>query len=170
MVTRGECFWVACNRLIIRFFVFMLFGRGKGGVRRESCMPQVYRPSPICVVHGLMATRLYPLLYRGSPLHKASSVYLPVLIPSPIWRCCCKSTTFAVTKLAVWFCGLRQCFTWRDLIVLRGNLGCIREQEHQTICGLFWQFRKKHYLCNRKSEKAYLVRSSGGGNLETVPL
>ena len=39
MVTRGECFWVACNRLIIRFFVFMLFGRGKGGVRRELCMP-----------------------------------------------------------------------------------------------------------------------------------
>ena len=29
MVTRGECFWVACNRLIISFFVFMLFGRGK---------------------------------------------------------------------------------------------------------------------------------------------
>ena len=39
MVTRGECFWVACNRLIISFFVFMLFGREKGGVRRESCMP-----------------------------------------------------------------------------------------------------------------------------------
>ena len=29
MVTRGEYFWVACNRLIISFFVFMLFGRGK---------------------------------------------------------------------------------------------------------------------------------------------
>ena len=65
MVTRGECFWVACNRLIISFFVFMLFGREKGGVRRESCMPQVYRPSPIRGVHGLMATRLYPLLYKG---------------------------------------------------------------------------------------------------------
>ena len=28
-----------------------------------------------------MATRLYPLLYRGTPLHKASSIYLTVLIP-----------------------------------------------------------------------------------------
>ena len=28
-----------------------------------------------------MATRLYPLLYRGTPLHKASNIYLPVLIP-----------------------------------------------------------------------------------------
>ena len=54
-------------------------------------------------VHGLMATRLYPLLYRGTPLHKASNIYLPVLIPSSIWICLCKSSTFAVTKLACGF-------------------------------------------------------------------
>ena len=40
------------------------------------------------------------------PLHKASSIYLPILVPSSIWICWCKSTTFAVTKLVVWFCGL----------------------------------------------------------------
>ena len=171
MVTRGECFWVACNRLIIRFFLCLCCsGGGKGGVRRELCMPQVYRPSPISWRAWTYGNSSLPIIYRGAPLHKASNIYLPVLIPSSIWRCQGKSTTFAVTKLAVWFCGLRQCFMWRDLVVLRGNLGCIREQEHQTICRLFWQFRKKHYLCNRKSEEACLVRSSRGGNLETVPL
>ena len=170
MVTRGECFWVACNRLIISFLCLCCSG-GKKVVSDGS------RVCHRCIVlllfvecmdlWQLVSTHYY---IRGIPLHKASSIYLPVFIPSSIWRCCCKSSTFAVTKLAVWFCGLRQCFTWRDLVVLRGNLGCIREQEQQTICGLFWQFRKKHYLCNRKSEEACLVRSSRGGNLETVPL
>ena len=40
------------------------------------------------------------------PLHKASSIYLPALILSSIWICWCKSTTFAVTKLA---CGFVVC-------------------------------------------------------------
>ena len=29
MVTRGECFWVACNRLIIRFFCVYVVREGK---------------------------------------------------------------------------------------------------------------------------------------------
>ena len=89
MVTRGECFWVACNRLIIRFFcVYVVRGGGGKVVSDGSCV--CHRCIVLLLfrgVHGLMATRLYPLLYRGAPLHKASNIYLPVLIPSSIWRC-----------------------------------------------------------------------------------
>ena len=109
MVTRGECFWVACNRLIIRFFCVYVV---RGGGERWCQTGVVYAIGVSSFSYFVECMDLWQLVSThyyigGTPLYKASSIYLTVLIPSSIWRCCCKSTTFAVTKLAVWFCGLR---------------------------------------------------------------
>ena len=88
MVTRGECLWVACNRLIISFFCVYVVREGKKVVSDGSCV--CHR----CIVlllfvecmdlWQLVSTHYY---IGGTPLYKASSIYLPVFIPSPIWRC-----------------------------------------------------------------------------------
>ena len=65
MVTRSECFWVACNRLIIRFFCVYVVREGKGWCQTGVVSAIGVSPSPIRGVHGLMATRLYSLLYKG---------------------------------------------------------------------------------------------------------
>ena len=89
MVTRGECFWVACNRLIISFFCVYVVREGKKVVSDGS------RVCHRCIVLLLFVECMdlwqlvsTQLLYRGgTPLYKASSIYLTVLIPSSIWRC-----------------------------------------------------------------------------------
>ena len=163
MVTRGECFWVACNRLIIRFFCVYVVREGK----RWCQTGVVYAIGVSSFSYFVECMDLWQLVsthyYIGGHLFTKLVISICLsLRPYSIWRCCCKSTTFAVTSLPAGCQRYLLGFSIASSHFLGGRLISLQLVTHQIICGLFWQFRKKHYLCNRKSEEACLSQEFQG--------